>query len=74
MGVVGRTSEFNHSDLSSRAEPHCLDCAWVSELRFKSLFSTFLSTSLDDLEALVANFSALGAIWEPLGAHLGRSR
>ena len=73
VGVVGRTSDSRSSDLSSRAAPRCLFCAWVSDLRFKCLFSTFLSTSLDDFEALGANFSALGAILEALGAHLGGS-
>ena len=29
-------------------------CAWSSDLRLKCLFSTFLSTSLDDVEALEA--------------------
>ena len=48
-------------------------CAWSSDLRLKCLFSTFLSTSRDDFEALGANLSALGSILEPLGAHLGGS-
>ena len=47
--------------------------AWSSDLKLQCLFATFLSTSLDDFEALGANFSALGAILEPPGAHLGRS-
>ena len=59
VGVVGRTSDSRSSDLSSRAAPRCLFCAWVSDLRFKCLFSTFLSTSLDDFEALGANFTRL---------------
>ena len=48
-------------------------CAWFSDLKLQCLFATFLSTSLDDFEALGANFSALGAILEALGAHLGGS-
>ena len=65
------SSELRSSDLSSRAAPRSLSCAWFSDLRFKCLFSTFLSTSLDDFAALGANLGALGAILEPLGAHFG---
>ena len=54
--VVRGVRELLSSDLSSRAAPRCLCCAWVSDLRFKCLFSTFLSTSLDDFEALGAQF------------------
>ena len=43
-------------------------CAWFSDLKLQCLFATFLSTSLDDFEALGANFIALGAILEALGA------
>ena len=67
VGVVGRTSDSRSSDLSSRAAPRCLFCAWVSDLRFKCLFSTFLSTSLDDFEALGANFTLLERSWSLLG-------
>ena len=48
--------------------------AWSSDSKLQCLFATFLSTSLDDFEALGANFSALGAILAALGAHLGGSR
>ena len=65
VGVVGRTSDSRSSDLSSRAAPRCLFCAWVSDLRFKCLFSTFLSTSLDDFEALGANFTRLKILLSP---------
>ena len=41
-------------------------CAWFSDLKLQCLFATFLSTSLDDFEALGANFSALGAILEAI--------
>ena len=30
-------------------------CAWFSDLKLQCLFATFLSTSLDDFEALGAN-------------------
>ena len=55
------------SDLSSRAAPRCLFCVSVSDLRFKCLFSTFLSTSFDDFEALGANFTLLERSWSLLG-------
>ena len=61
------SSDLRSSDLSSCAAPRCLFCAWFSDLTIKCLFSIFLSTYLDDFEALGANFSALGAILEPLG-------
>ena len=50
-------------------------CAWFSDLKLQCLFATFLSTSLDDFEALGANFSALGAIlpFRGSGAVLERS-
>ena len=63
------SSDLRSSDLPSRAAPRCLFCAWSSHFSLKCLFSTFLSTSLDDFEALGANFSALGAILDPLGVH-----
>ena len=48
------SSDLRSSDLSSRAAPRCLFCAWSSDLRLKCLISTFHSTSLDDVEALEA--------------------
>ena len=46
-------------------------CAWFSDLKLQCLFATFLSTSLDDFEALGANFSDLGGSWGAFGGGRG---